>query len=164
VAEAAASGAAPEIALRVNGAVARLRVDPATPLLFVLRNDLGLSAAKFGCGLEQCGACTVLVGAEAALSCALPVGKVGDREVTTLEGLAPGDALHPLQRAFLEEQAAQCAYCVPGVIMAAAALLAWNDDPSDADIRRALGKNLCRCGAQGRMLRAVKRAAREARG
>lgn len=161
--ERAAGGGQEEIALRVNGAEQRLRVDPATPLLFVLRNDLGLCAAKFGCGLEQCGACTVLVGAEAAMSCMLPVGDVGDREVTTLEGLAPGDALHPLQRAFLQEQAAQCAYCVPGVIMAAAALLAWNDDPSDADIRRALSKNLCRCGAQARMLRAVRRAARELR-
>ena len=149
------------VELRVNGELHRLEVDPATPLLYVLRNDLDLRAAKLGCGLEQCGACSVLVGGEAVLACNFPIGRVDGREVLTLEGLAEGDALHPLQRAFLEEQAAQCAYCVPGIIMAAAALLAWNDDPSDAEIRRALAGNLCRCGAQPRMLRAVKRAAQE---
>ena len=151
------------VELRVNGELQRLEVDPSTPLLYVLRNDLGLRAAKLGCGLEQCGACSVLVGGEAVLACKFPIGRVDGREVLTLEGLAAGDALHPLQRAFLEEQAAQCAYCVPGIIMAAAALLAWNDDPSDAEIRRALADNLCRCGAQPRMLRAVKRAAQELR-
>ena len=151
------------VELRVNGELQRLEVDPSTPLLYVLRNDLGLRAAKLGCGLEQCGACSVLVGGEAVLACKFPIGRVDGREVVTLEGLAEGDALHPLQRAFLEEQAAQCAYCVPGIIMAAAALLAWNDDPSDAEIRRALADNLCRCGAQPRMLRAVKRAAQELR-
>ena len=151
------------IELRVNGEDRAVEVDAATPLLYVLRNDLGLLAAKFGCGLEQCGSCTVIVGGEAVHSCTLPLGQVGEREVQTVEGLANGSALHPLQRAFLEEQAAQCAYCVPGILMAAAALLAWNDDPSDADVCRALSQNLCRCGAQPRMLRAIQRAAEEMR-
>ena len=147
------------LSLRVNGATHELDVDPATPLLLVLRNDLGLRAAKYGCGAEQCGACTVLIGAEALPSCALPVGQVADREVTTLEGLARGDELHPLQRAFIAEQAAQCGYCTAGIIVAAAALLAWNETPSDAEIRRALSGHVCRCGAQGRVMRAVRRAA-----
>ncbi len=149
--------------LHVNGERRTVEVDAATPLLYVLRNDLGLLAAKFGCGLEQCGSCTVIVGGEAVHSCALPVGQVGEREVQTVEGLAHGSELHPLQRAFLEEQAAQCAYCVPGILMAAAALLAWNDDPSDADVCRALSQNLCRCGAQPHMLRAIRLAAEEMR-
>lgn len=149
------------IELRVNGEPRTVEVDPATPLLYVLRNDLGLFAAKFGCGIEQCGSCTVIVGGEAVHSCALPVSQVGGREIQTVEGLAHDGELHPLQRAFLEEQAAQCAYCVPGVLMAAAALLAWNEGPSDADVSRALSQNLCRCGAQPRMLRAIRRAARE---
>ena len=147
----------------MNGERRTVAVDAATPLLYVLRNDLGLLAAKFGCGLEQCGSCTVIVGGEAVHSCTLPVGQVGEREVRTVEGLAAGSELHPLQRAFLEEQAAQCAYCVPGILMAAAALLAWNDDPSDADMCRALSQNLCRCGAQPRMLRAIRHAAEEMR-
>lgn len=151
------------IELRVNGASHRLELDPGVPLLFVLRNDLGLLSPKLGCGVEQCGACTVLVGGAAVQACGLPVGRVGDREVITLEGLAEAGHLHPLQQAFLDEQAAQCAYCVPGVLMAAAALLAWNDDPSDDDVRRALSGNLCRCGAHPRMLRAIARAAREMR-
>ncbi len=149
--------------LYVNGERRTVEVDEATPLLYVLRNDLGLLAAKFGCGLEQCGSCTVIVGGEAVHSCTLPVGQVGEREVQTVEGLAHGSELHPLQRAFLEEQAGQCAYGVPGMLMAAAALLAWNDDPSDADVCRALSQNLCRCGAQPRMLRAIRRAAEELR-
>jgi len=147
------------LTLRVNGEDLEVEVDPTTPLLYVLRNDLDLLAAKYGCGLEQCGACTVIVGGEAVHSCALPVNQLGSREVLTLEGLSEGDSLHPLQEAFLEEQAAQCAYCVPGIVMAAAALLAWNDSPSDTDVRRALSKNLCRCGAHPRMLRAIQRAA-----
>jgi len=147
------------IELRVNGARHRLDVDPTTPLLFVLRNDLGLLSPKLGCGVEQCGACTVLVGGQAVQSCGLAVGRVGEREVVTLEGLGGDGRLHPLQQAFLDEQAAQCAYCVPGILMAAAALLAWNDAPSDAEVRRALAGNLCRCGAHPRMLRAIARAA-----
>jgi nicotinate dehydrogenase subunit A len=151
------------IELRVNGRVERVEADPATPLLYVLRNDLGLRAAKFGCGLEQCGACTVIVGGEAVMSCALPVGRVGEREVLTVEGLAEGEALHPVQEAFLAESAAQCAYCVPGILMETVALLAWNDAPEEAEIRRALDTHLCRCGAHPRILRAVRRAARNMR-
>ena len=151
------------IGLNVNGTLHQLEVDPSTPLLYVLRNDLGLRAAKFGCGIEQCGACTVIVAGEAALACTLPVAQVGAREVITLAGLAEADALHPLQRAFLAEQAAQGADWVPGVVMAAAALVARVDDPSDAELGGALAGNLCRCGAQPRMLRAVRRAAEELR-
>jgi nicotinate dehydrogenase subunit A len=150
--------------LHVNGSRLSVEVDPATSLLTVLRNDLGLRAAKFGCGLEQCGACAVLVAGESTLSCGLAVGRVAGREIVTVEGLAEGDALHPVQRAFLDERAGQCAFCIPGVMVAAAALLAWNTDPSDADIRRALTPHLCRCGAYGPMLRAVRRAARVQRG
>ena len=149
--------------ISVNGATHTVEVKAATPLLFVLRNDLGLRAAKYGCGLEQCGACTVIAGGEAVYACAFPIGRLGDREVWTLEGLAEGEVLHPLQEAFLAEQAAQCAYCVPGVIMAAAALLAWNDAPSPTDIERALARNLCRCGAQVRMVRAIEKAAKHMR-
>lgn len=154
----------PPIELRVNGRVERVDAEPSTPLLYVLRNDLGLRAAKFGCGLEQCGACTVIVGGEAVMSCALPVGSVGAREVLTVEGLAEGETLHPVQAAFLAESAAQCAYCVPGILMETVALLAWNDAPEESDIRRALDTHLCRCGAHPRILRAVRRAAREMRG
>jgi nicotinate dehydrogenase subunit A len=146
--------------LAVNGTVHELAIDPATPLLQVLRNDLGLRGAKFGCGLEQCGACTVIVGGEAVPSCRMPVRDVGEREVLTVEGLASGTALHPVQQAFLEEGAGQCAYCIPGIVMAVVALLAWNGEPSDADVRRALNGHLCRCGAHPRILRAVQRAAR----
>jgi nicotinate dehydrogenase subunit A len=145
----------------VNGRARRVEVDPSAPLLYVLRNDLGLRAAKFGCGLEQCGACTVIVGGEAVMSCALPVGRVGAREILTVEGLAEGDELHPVQRAFLAENAAQCAWCVPGILMETVALLAWNADPGEDEVRRALGTHLCRCGAHPRILRAVRRAARE---
>jgi nicotinate dehydrogenase subunit A len=151
------------IELTVNGVRHSLELDPSTPLLYVLRNDLGLLSPKLGCGLEQCGACMVIVGGEALQSCGLAVGRVGEREVVTLEGLAGSDTLHPLQQAFLEEQAAQCAYCVPGIVMAAAALLAWNGHPSDEDLRRALSGNLCRCGAHSRMLRAIARAAERMR-
>jgi len=160
-------GAVAAIELRVNGARHAVDCDPATPLLLVLRNDLGLCAAKYGCGLEQCGACAVLVGGESTLTCRMPVSQVGDREIVTVEGLAAhsgdGDALHPVQRAFLAENAAQCAYCVPGILIATVALLAWNDDPDDATIRRVLAPHLCRCGAHPRILRAVRRAAREMR-
>jgi aerobic-type carbon monoxide dehydrogenase small subunit (CoxS/CutS family) len=145
----------------VNGRAHRVAVDPTTPLLYVLRNDLGLRAAKFGCGLEQCGSCTVIVGGEAVMSCTLPVARVGAREVLTVEGLADGDELHPVQRAFLAENAAQCAYCIPGILMETVALLAWNSAPAEEEIRRALSTHLCRCGAHPRILRAVRRAARE---
>ena len=151
------------VTFTLNGRHQAVDVADDTPLLWVLRDSLHLTGTKFGCGISQCGACTVIVAGEAVLACGLAVGQVGDREVITLEGLAEGDTLHPLQRAFLAEQAAQCAYCVPGVIMAAATLLARVDDPSDAELRGALAGNLCRCGAQPRMLRAVRRAAEELR-
>jgi len=153
-----------QISLTVNGRVQRVEVEPETPLLYVLRNDLGLKSVKFGCGLEQCGACTVIVGAEAVLSCKLTAGEVGEREVTTLEGLAADGRLHPLQQAFVDERAAQCGYCVPGMIMATAALLAWNSSPTETEIRKALADHLCRCGTHGRILKAVRRAAEETRG
>jgi nicotinate dehydrogenase subunit A len=150
------------IALRVNGRAVQVTAPPHAPLLYVLRNDLGLRAAKFGCGLEQCGACTVLVGGEPVLACSFPLSRLDGREVTTVEGLAEGGALHPVQRAFFAESAGQCAYCIPGILMETVALLAWNADPSDAEIRRALSSHLCRCGAHPRILRAVRRAAQEA--
>jgi nicotinate dehydrogenase subunit A len=152
------------ITLKVNGRVHELDVDPSTPLLYILRNDLGLKGAKFGCGLEQCGACAVLVGAESLLSCGLPVGHVGDRDVTTIEGLGTEDRLHPLQQAFIDERAVQCGYCTPGLIVAATALLAWNAEPTEGDIRQALRDQLCRCGTHDRVIRAVKRAATEMSG
>jgi nicotinate dehydrogenase subunit A len=156
-----ASTAPETLTLTVNGRRREVAVDPATPLLYVLRNDLGLRAAKLGCGLSQCGACAVLVGGEAVMSCGLPVGRVGEREITTVEGLADGEAWHPIQRAFLAENAAQCGFCIPGMMIAAAALLAWNAAPSRDDMVRALSGHLCRCGAHPRILRAILRAAQE---
>ncbi|MDB5945469.1 MAG: (2Fe-2S)-binding domain protein [Ramlibacter sp.] len=147
------------ISLNVNGQLRQTDADPATPLLYVLRDDFALNGAKFGCGLGQCGACTVLVGGEAALSCLTPVSVVGQRPVRTVEGL--GTAYQPgaLQRAFLDEQAAQCGYCIAGMIMRAQALLDHNPSPSDAEIRKHMAINLCRCGTHMRILRAVRRAA-----
>jgi CO/xanthine dehydrogenase Mo-binding subunit len=148
-----------EIVLKVNGQVHRVYVEPETPLLLVLRNDLGLKAAKFGCGLDQCGACKVLLDGEAVPSCRLPVRSAQGREITTLEGLgAPGN-LHALQEAFAREQAVQCGFCTPGLILAAKALLDRNPQPSDDLIRAELAGNLCRCGVYDRVLRAIKRAA-----
>ena len=147
------------LTLTVNGATHTLAVPPDTPLLYVLRNDLGLNGPQFGCGLEQCGACAVLVGANARLSCRLPVGEVGQAAVTTLEGLAAGDELHPVQQAFLEHQAAQCGFCTNGLVIATAALLWRSPHPTDAQIRAALDGHLCRCGSHLRVLRAVRRAA-----
>jgi nicotinate dehydrogenase subunit A len=151
---------AERISLHVNGIPRELEVEPDTPLLYVLRNDLGLKGAKFGCGLEQCGACAVIVDGRSALSCREPVSAFVGRQVTTLEGLGTVDALHPVQEAFLEEQAAQCGYCTSGLIVAATALLHENPMPSDREIRAALAAHLCRCGAHGRVIAAVKRAAR----
>ena len=146
------------VSLKVNGAVHSVVAEPDTPLLYVLRNDLGLNAAKFGCGLGQCGACTVLVDGGAVRSCITPVGALGQSEVTTLEGLGTIERPHPLQAAFMGEQAAQCGYCIAGMIMRAQALLERNPDPSDAEIRRHMAINLCRCGTHMRILRAVRRA------
>lgn len=149
------------IALDVNGRTHHVEVEPGTPLLYVLRNDLGLTAAKLGCGLEQCGACKVIVDGEAVCSCREPVDAFVGRRITTLEGIGSPTHLHPVQQAFIEEQAAQCGYCIPGIIMAAKALLDRTPRPSDAQIRDALAANLCRCGTHARIIKAVKRAATE---
>lgn len=135
-------------------------VDASTPLLYVLRNDLNLNGPRFGCGLAQCGACTVLVNGLPVRSCVTPVSAVATAEITTLEGLGGRDDPHPVQKAFIAEQAAQCGYCSNGMIMAAVSLLAHNPDPSDNEIRQALAGNLCRCGTHTRILKAVRRAAR----
>jgi nicotinate dehydrogenase subunit A len=147
-----------DLVLSVNGREHRVRADPETPLLYVLRNDLGLTAAKFGCGLEQCYACAVIVEEEAVTSCATAVGAFVGREITTLEGIGTPERLHPLQEAFLEEEAAQCGYCIPGVIVSAKALIDRVPEPSDDDIRAALAPHLCRCGSHARILKAVRRA------
>jgi nicotinate dehydrogenase subunit A len=148
-----------EIILRVNGKRHAIRSAAETPLIYVLRNELGLNGPQFGCGLEQCGACMVLVGRKATQSCRIPVSEVGAASITTLDGLSEDGEMHPVQRAFVVEQAAQCGYCTNGMIMTTAALLAENPNPSDEQIRAALDGNLCRCGTHLRILRAVKRAA-----
>ena len=147
--------------IKVNGATRRANVEPDTPLLYILRNDLELSGPRFGCGLSQCGACTVLIDGKAVRSCVIPVVSVGAKSVTTLEGLGTKDRLHPLQKAFIEEQAAQCGYCANGMIMSAKALLDKTPKPTDAQIRKALAANLCRCGTHNRIVRAVQRASKE---
>ena len=147
------------LTLTVNGQAHHLVVDAAAPLLAVLRNDLGLNGPKYGCGLGECGACTVLVDGVAARACAMPVGGVAGRAVTTLEGLARGGQLHPVQQAFIEAQAAQCGYCLNGMLMATVALLNRLPQPSDAQVRAALSHNLCRCGTHLEILAAVHLAA-----
>jgi nicotinate dehydrogenase subunit A len=148
--------------LSVNGAERSVDVPDDTPLLYVLREELGLNGARYGCGLSQCGSCTVLVEGAPVRSCQLPVKDLAGKPVITLEGMrkANGD-LHPLQKALLAEQAGQCGYCLPGMVMSAAALLAETPNPSEADIRSSLDGNLCRCGSHNRIVRAVKRAAAE---
>jgi nicotinate dehydrogenase subunit A len=148
------------IALNVNGQTARVMVDdPNMPLLYALRNDLGLRGPRFGCGLGQCGACTVHIDGNAVRSCITPLSLVGDRSIVTLEGLGTPEKPHPMQQAFIDEQAAQCGYCINGMIMEATAFLAKTKNPSDSQIREALASNLCRCGTHLRIVRAVKRAA-----
>lgn len=147
--------------LRVNGREAAVSVEPGTALLYVLRGDLGLTSPKYGCGAEQCGSCTVLVNGEKAFSCTLPIEKAAGKEVLTLEGIGTPERPHPLQTAFIAEQALQCGYCTSGIIMAAKALLDVNPDPDLPAIRTALQDNLCRCGAHSRVFRAVRRAAKE---
>jgi nicotinate dehydrogenase subunit A len=147
------------ILLTVNGQRHVVTAAPETPLLYVLRNDLQLNGPQFGCGQEQCGACMVLVGAKATLSCRLPLSQVGSAAITTLEGLSVEGELHPVQQAFIEQQAAQCGYCSNGMMMSAAALLWKTPHPTDAQVRSALEGNLCRCGSHLRILRAVQRAA-----
>ena len=152
------------VSLRVNGAVHSAAAEPNTPLLYVLRNDLGLNAAKFGCGLGQCGACTVLVDGAPVRSCVTPIGTLGRAEITTLEGLGTIGRPHPLQAAFMAEQAVQCGYCISGMIMFAKALLDSIPQPTEDEIRLGLAGNLCRCGVHNRIVRAVLKAAQAGRG
>ena len=147
------------IDLKVNGASRSTPAEPDTPLLYVLRNDLELNGAKFGCGLAQCGACTVLVDGKAVRSCVTAIGSIGNGEITTLEGLGTAEKPHALQHAFIAEQAAQCGYCTNGMIMSAKELLDRNPRPTEQDVRTALAANLCRCGTHTRIIRAVLRAA-----
>jgi nicotinate dehydrogenase subunit A len=144
--------------LRVNGTARSVRVEPKTPLLYVLRNDLKLNGAKFGCGQAQCGACSVLIDGIEQRSCVYPVSAAGKRSITTIEGLGTAQRPSALQRAFIHEQACQCGYCSSGMIMAAQALLVRNPKPSEAEVKQALEGHLCRCGAHNRIVRAVLRA------
>jgi nicotinate dehydrogenase subunit A len=146
--------------LKVNGLYHEIDTDPDTPLLYVLRDDIKLNAAKFGCGLGQCGSCTVIVDGKAVLSCVTPLLLLEGKQVTTLEGLGTPEAPAPIQRAFIEEQAAQCGYCIAGMMMRAQALLQRNSKPTDEQIRAELEPHLCRCGTHMRILRAVHRAIR----
>ncbi|HZU87995.1 MAG TPA: (2Fe-2S)-binding protein [Stellaceae bacterium] len=148
------------ITLIINGERHEISADPQTPLLYVLRGELGLNGAKFGCGLGQCGACTVMVGKEAVFSCLMPISLLAGRPIKTVEGLGTAEDPGPLQRAFIAEQAAQCGYCIAGMLMRAQALLENTPMPSDSEIREHLRPNLCRCGTHMRILRAVRRAAR----
>ncbi len=147
------------ITLTVNGHDHAVEAAPDTPLLYVLREDLGLNGAKFGCGLGQCGACTVMLDGQAVFSCLTPIALLPGRQVRTVEGLGTAAAPGPVQRAFIEEQAAQCGYCIAGMVMRAQALLEANPAPTDLQIREAMAPSLCRCGAHMRILRAVRRAA-----
>jgi nicotinate dehydrogenase subunit A len=151
------------IALKVNGQSHTVDVDPTTPLLYVLSDDLALRGPKFGCGLGQCGSCTVIVGGRAVRSCVTPVNTLNGAEVTTLEGLGTVEKPHPIQKAFIDEQAAQCGFCLSGVILTAAALIDRNPRATDSDIQQAMSTVLCRCFAHTRMLRAIKRYAQEKR-
>ena len=145
--------------ITVNGQQQTVNASPETPLLYVLRNDLGLNGPKFGCGLSQCGACAVHLDGKPVRSCVTPLSQVGNQAVTTLEGLGTPSNPHPLQQAFIDEQAGECAFCMNGMIMVSAALLAQNPSPSEDDIKQALNGNLCRCGSHLRIVRAVQRAA-----
>jgi nicotinate dehydrogenase subunit A len=147
-----------EIHLTVNGAPVHVDADPTKPLLSVLRDDLALRGSRFGCGTEQCGACMVLIDGEPAYACAREIATVAGKRVTTVEGLARNGAPHPLQQAFLDEQAGQCGYCLSGILISAAALLSRNRSPSRAEVAAALDRHLCRCGVHNRIIRAVQKA------
>jgi len=149
------------INLKVNGASHSVPAEPDTPLLYVLRNDLALNGAKFGCGLAQCGSCTVLVDGKAVRSCVTPIGSLGSAEITTIEGLGTPDKPHALQKAFINEQAVQCGYCINGMIMSAKELLDRKPNATEGEVKEALAGNLCRCGTHGRIVSAVLRAARD---
>jgi nicotinate dehydrogenase subunit A len=150
-----------EITLKVNGRTHRVDVDPATPLLYVLSDDLALNGPKFGCGLGQCGSCTVIAKGQAIRSCLTPVSTMADAEITTIEGLGTVERLHPIQKAFIDEQAMQCGFCINGVIMTAKAFLDRHPKPTDPELQQALSGVLCRCAAHTRMIRAIKRYASE---
>ena len=147
------------VTINVNGTPRAVEADSETPLLYVLRNDLKLKGARYGCGAGQCGACMVIVDGKPVQSCDIPVSAVAGKSITTIEGIGREGRLHPLQQAFIQEQAAQCGYCIAGIIMAAKALLDANRRPSDEEIKTALARNLCRCGTHQRILRAIRRAA-----
>jgi nicotinate dehydrogenase subunit A len=155
------ASSATSLRLTVNGTVHTIRSSPDTPLLYVLREELQVQGPRFGCGLGQCGACTVHLGGSAVPSCIIPVSQVGDQPVVTLEGLGSPERPHPVQQAFIDEQAVQCGYCISGWIMTAAAFLAKTPHPSEAEIRTALAGLVCRCGTHMRILRAVRRAAQQ---
>jgi len=147
--------------LTVNGALREIEASSDTPLLYALRNDLALKGTRFGCGSGQCGACFVLIDGQPTPACDTPLWSVADKDIITVEGLGAGGALHPLQTAFLAEQAAQCGYCTSGILISAASLLAKNPKPTESEVRTALDRDLCRCGSHNRMVRAVLRAAQE---
>jgi nicotinate dehydrogenase subunit A len=151
----------PRVRFRLNGVETEVEVDSDRPLLDVLRGTLGLTGAHFGCGAGECGACNVMIGDRAVTSCDMPLWSVQDKDVTTPEGLGKSERPHPLQSAFIGEQAMQCGYCIPGILISAAALLKQNPHPSDAEVRAALDRNLCRCGSHNRIVKAVLRAAAE---
>ena len=149
--------------ISVNGRALDVTADGETPLLYVLRNDAGCKGVRYGCGLGQCGTCTVIIDGKPVQSCDVPVSAVAGKSITTVEGIGSAEKPHPLQAAFVEEQAAQCGYCTTGIIMSAKVLLDANPSPSAAEIKQALAKNLCRCGTHLRIVRAIKRAAAEMR-
>jgi nicotinate dehydrogenase subunit A len=151
----------PSVHFRLNGVDVEVDSDPERSLLDILRGPLGMTGPHFGCGAGECGACNVMIGDRAMSSCDMPLWSVADKDVTTFEGLGSAERPHPLQRAFIAEQALQCGYCVPGMLMSAAALLKRNPTPSSKEVREALDRNLCRCGSHNRMVRAVLRAATE---
>jgi len=151
------------ISITVNGRPHAVAAEDETPLLYVLRNEAGCKGVRYGCGVGQCGSCTVIIDGKAVQSCDMPVSAAAGKAITTIEGIGSLEHPHPLQRAFVDEQSAQCGYCASGIIMSAKALLDANPNAGDADIRAALAKNLCRCGTHQRILRAIKRAAQEMR-
>ena len=151
----------PDIRFRLNGVETNIDADPDVSLLTLLRGQLGMTGSHFGCGAGECGACNVIVGDHAVTACDTPLWSIADKDVTTIEGLGDAQKPHPLQRAFIAEQALQCGYCVSGILMSAAALLKQNPNPTGSEVRAALDRNLCRCGSHNRMVRAVLRAAAE---
>jgi nicotinate dehydrogenase subunit A len=151
----------PSVRFRLNGVETAVDADPDRSLLELLRGPLGMTGTHFGCGAGECGACNVIVDAQAVASCDTPLWSVADKDITTIEGLGTAQHPHPLQTAFIAEQALQCGYCIPGILISAAALLKKNPNPSDADVRTALDRNLCRCGSHNRIVKAVLRAAAE---